>query len=204
MPPRRREIELSVERPVGPGSAPGAVARLTARWEPGPDGERPSPAELKRALDEILADLDALVGPPLAAAPIARPDRELGELVETYRPRQRELVDLLQADNEITPGEHALLAAYLGGRASAPTPVPRGTESLADRPIAAVPIIAAERSSPPSRSVAELLRAYEIASLRQAGAVRARRQISFAEYMALKQHFERAEAEGKPAARRTS
>jgi hypothetical protein len=42
--------------------------------------------------------------------------------------------------------------------------------------------------------VPELLRTFQIETLRQAGAVRARRQISFEEYMALKRHFEAASA----------
>jgi hypothetical protein len=42
--------------------------------------------------------------------------------------------------------------------------------------------------------VEELLHTYQITSLRQAGAVRARRQISFDEYMSLKRHFAASEA----------
>ena len=38
---------------------------------------------------------------------------------------------------------------------------------------------------------------YAVDSLKQAGAVRARREISFAEYMALKRHFQEAEANGE-------
>jgi len=196
VPVRRREVELSVERPVGPGGPPGSVARLAARFDAGPDGDGPTPAELRTALDRLSADLDALVGPLLAAAPIARADRDLAELVETYRPRQKALVDVLRDDGELTVGEHELLSAYL---TSAPerAPAPPGPRPLAERPLAAVPIaaapIATERSLPASRPIPELLRTYQITSLRQAGAVRARRQISFAEYMALKRHFEEAE-----------
>ena len=194
---RRREVELSVERPVGPGAPPGSVARLAARFDAGPGGEGPTPAELRTALDQLSADLDALVGPLLAAAPISRPDRELTELVETYRPRQRDLVDLLRDDGELTPTEHERLIAYLDARPAAGAPASRSPEQIVERPIASVPIAAAplavERSLPASRPVAELLRTYQINSLRQAGAVRARRQISFAEYMALKRHFEETE-----------
>jgi hypothetical protein len=42
------------------------------------------------------------------------------------------------------------------------------------------------------------LRVYQINSLKQAGAVRARREISFSEYMALKRHFQEAEARVEP------
>ncbi len=200
---RRREVELSVERPVGPGAPPGSIARLAARFDAGPGGEGPSPAELRAALDQLSADLDALVGPLLAAAPIARPDRELTELVETYRPRQRDLVDLLRDDGELTPTEHERLIGYLEARPAAGAPAPRGPEPNVERPIASVPIaavpLAVERSLPASRPVAELLRTFQISSLRQAGAVRARRQISFAEYMALKRHFEETERGPHPA-----
>ena len=172
--------------------------RLSAKFELPPDGSGPDHSELARALDELQADLDGLVGPPLAAAPAARPDRDLTELVETYRPRQRELVDLLLGEGELTAGEHARLVEYLGAPpapAEAPYPPP---ERRIETPIAAVPIIAG-RGDEGARPVEELLRIYQIGSLKQAGAVRARREISFAEYMALKRHFQGAEA---PAERR--
>ncbi len=168
------------------------MVRLTARFEVGDAGSPPTPAELAGALDALREDLDALVGPPIAAAPIARPDRELTELVETYRPRQRELVDLLLADGEITSAEHHRLREYLAlpSKEAPPADVAaRPVPILTDAPIAAVPL-AVERTPTPGRPVPELLATYQIASLRQAGAVRARRQISFGEYMALKRHFE--------------
>jgi len=194
---RRREIELSVERPIGPDPGSRGTVRLTARFELSDDAKNPSHGELAAALEVLKSDLESLVGAPIAAAPIARGDRELTELVETYRPRQRELVDLLLADGEITPGEHRRLAEYLALQPKDGTaaPHPRPTPALVDAPIAAVPI-AVERSSEPGRPVPELLERYQITSLRQAGAVRAKRDISFAEYMALKRHFEQ---ESKPA-----
>ncbi len=208
---RRREIELSVERPLGAlGDGVGTV-RLTVRIEPGDDGARPGPAELKQELEALTEDLNALVGPPIAALPAVRPDRPLAELVDTYRPRQRELIDLLREEGELTGGEHARLVDYLaslseGRPREVAAPPPGETERL----IATVPI---ERpaappmrreaaggpsslSTEPARPVPELLRTSQITSLRQAGAVRARRQISFAEYMALKRHFE--ESAGAP------
>jgi hypothetical protein len=194
VPLRRREIELSLERPL-PGDADGRV-RLSARFDA--DGEEPpTPAELASALDGLRADLEVLVGVPIAAAGVARPARELSELVSAYRPRQRELVDLLRDEGEISAAEHARLVEYLAAAAPvAPAPPTTPTAStgparpaLDDRPIAAAPIVA-ERPTEGVRPVADLLRQYQIESLKQAGAVRARRQISFAEYMALKRHFE--------------
>jgi len=193
VPVRRREIELSVERPLRGDNPSGGVVRLAAKFEVGADGSGPDHSELARALDDLQADLDGIVGPLLAAAPIGRPDRDLTELVETYRPRQRELVDLLRDEGELTAGEHARLVEYLSAPpapAEAPAPLP---ERRAETPIAAVPIVAA-RTEEPGRPVAELLRTYQISSLKQAGAVRGRREISFAEYMALKRHFQEAEA----------
>jgi hypothetical protein len=192
---RRRETELSLERPVGPDGPAGGVVRLSVRLESTESGAPPSLSELAEALDGLKADLDALLGAPLAALPLARADRDLAELVETYRPRQRELVDLLRDDGEITAAEHGRLVAYLsaesiGPRAVLPTerPPPRF-----DQPIAAVPI-SAERLPETMRPVADLIRQYQIATLKQAGAVRARRQISFEEYMALKRHFQPGDA----------
>jgi hypothetical protein len=187
--PRPREVELAVERPAA-GGAPGELVRLVARFAVPEGAEGPSPQELAQALDRLRADLDALVGPPLAAAPALRPDRDLPELVETYRPRQRELVDLLRDEGELTASEHARLVEYLAVVRTAPPPASR-EPSLADAPLAAAPV-ASERPPERARSVPELLRTYQIESLRQAGAVRARRQISFEEYMALKRHFESA------------
>ncbi len=207
---RRRQVELSVERPLGARGPDGAVARLSATFDAGPNGEGPSPQELATALDELVQQLEGVLGPSLGALPAQRTDRELEELVETYRPRQRELVDALLADGEITAGEHASLVAALpvspASRrpASSPPserPAPSALPGAAETPLAAVPI-AAEPRLPPARPVPELLRAFQISNLRQAGAVRARRQISFAEYMALKRHFESTEASsGGPAPR---
>jgi hypothetical protein len=195
---RRRETELSLERPLGPEGPAGGVVRLSVRLDSAADGTPPSPTELAEALDGLKADLDALLGAPLAALPATRADRELSELIGTYRPRQRELVDLLRDEGEITPTEHVRLVEYLTAAApSSKTPRPAITraEPTFDQPIAAMPI-AAERLPETTRPVAELIRQYQIASLKQAGAVRARRQISFEEYMALKRHFQPREAGG--------
>ena len=193
MPLRRREIELTVERPLRPDSPGSGTVRLSARFEVAPEGSPPDHAELARALDDLQADLDGLVGSALAAAPALRPDRELTELVETYRPRQRELVDLLLGEGELTPGEHARLVEYLGAPPAPAEPRAPLPERRLETPIAAVPIMAG-RSDEGARPVPELLRLYQIGSLKQAGAVRARREISFSEYMALKRHFQEAEA----------
>jgi hypothetical protein len=213
---RRREVELSVERPLEPDRPAAGTVRLTVRFEGGEGSERPSPSELAQELDALRADLEAMVGLPIAAVPTARPDRELTELIETYRPRQRELVDLLRDEGGLTPSEHARLVEYLALRETEPKPRTTLPASESERLIAMVPIdrepVRTPRpgvaEAPPSRPtpapgvrpVPELLRAYQISSLRQAGAVRARRQISFAEYMALKRHFEEDAANrGKPA-----
>lgn len=206
MNPRRRDLELSVERPLGPDRG-GAIVRLTVRFEPGEEGVGPSVAELTHELEALTEEMNALVGLPIAAAPIGRAERELTELIETYRPRQRELIDLLLGEGELTDGEHARLVEYLAAGAPSPPSRAASASSLAEteRLIATVPIDRAPSSvarpgpspaAPPTkpggtpRTVPELLRTYEITTLRQAGAVRARRQISFAEYMALKRHFE--------------
>jgi hypothetical protein len=180
-------VELVVERP-GTADGTGERVRLTARFEVNEGADGPSPQELAQALDRLRADLDTLVGPPLAAAPVLRPDRELAELVTTYHPRQRELLDLLRDEGELTAGEYDLLVDYLSLDEARPPPLTPAT-TVVDAPLAAAPVVA-ERLPDRARPVPELLRAFQIESLRQAGAVRARRQISFEEYMALKRHFE--------------
>jgi len=189
---RRREVELTVERPLRADSPGAGTVRLSAKFDVG-DANGPSHADLARALDDLQADLDGLVGPLLAAAPVTRPDRDLTELVETYRPRQRELVDLLLAEGELTNTEHGRLVEYLRAPPAPAEPAVTVLERRYDAPIAAAPALAA-RTDENARPVPELLRTYQIGSLKQAGAVRARREISFAEYMALKRHFQEAEA----------
>lgn len=172
---------------------------MTHRFELDAAGAAPSAAELRERLNELEHDLDTLVGPVAHTTGPSRPERGLAELVETYRPRQKELIDLLHEEGEITSGEHALLAAQFPpagtARATPPRPAePSPLPHLAAERAAPVP---AERGLPAARPVPELLRLYQITTLRQAGAVRARRQISFAEYMALKRHFEAAEPSGE-------
>lgn len=164
--------------------------RLVARFEVAEGAESPSPQELAQALDRLRADLVVLVGAPLAAAPALRPDRDLPELVDTYHPRQRELIDLLREEGELTGGEHDRLVEYLAVPRTAPPPA-MPSPAISDAPLAAAPVLA-ERLPDRARPVPELLRTFQIETLRQAGAVRARRQISFEEYMALKRHFESA------------
>ncbi len=184
---RPREIELVVERSASPDGS-GERVRLSAHFEVPGGAEGPSPSELAHALDRLRADLDVLVGAPLAAAPALRPDRDLPELVDTYHPRQRELIDLLREEGGLTETEHGRLVEYLAlGRSMPPPPAP--PPLVVDAPLAAAPVLA-ERLPDRARAVPELLRTFQIESLRQAGAVRARRQISFEEYMALKRHFE--------------
>jgi hypothetical protein len=185
MAPRRTEYELSVEQEL-PASANGAPrrARLTARFH----GEAEDPAPTESDLAGSLRDLVDRLARAAEAAGLgrrpseARPDRPLSELLETYRPRQMELVELLHADGELTDGEYAALRSGTSASVAEPPALSPGPP----------PPSAAPRSA--SRSVEELLRTYQISSLRQAGAVRARRQISFDEYMSLKRHFAASEA----------
>jgi hypothetical protein len=182
---RRREYELSVEQEL-PAAADGAPrrARLTTRFTGESGDAEPDDAELTRSLRELadrLARASESAGLRRGMASGPRPERALDELLETYRPRQMELVELLHADGELTDAEYAALRARVAERP---------TEGASPSAPAASP------STPPrtgGRPVEELLRTYQITSLRQAGAVRARRQISFEEYMSLKRHFATAE-----------
>jgi hypothetical protein len=188
MAPRRKEYELSVEQEL-PASTDGAPrrARLTARF-PTESGEADlDEDELARSLRELVDRLArasdaAAVGRGAGSGP--RPERALEELLETYRPRQVELVELLHADGELTDREYALLRARV---------VERPPETESPKASAGAPV---DTPRTGARPVEELLRTYQITSLRQAGAVRARRQISFDEYMSLKRHF----APSEPAA----
>jgi len=183
-----------------PETPSAGTVRLAAKFEVPANEAAPNHSELARALDELRADLDGLVGPLLAGVPGSRSDRDLTELVETYRPRQRELVDLLLGEGELTSGEHARLVDYLGAPPAPAERPSRPEEPRVDAPIAAAPALA-PRADDRIRPVPELIRQYRIDSLKQAGAVRARREISFGEYMALKRHFQEAEAgtEGRAA-----
>lgn len=195
------DLELSVERELAP--APGGAprrARLTRRFLVDPKGVAPTEEEIGRAIAALDAELDrSLSFLPPGSVPVARADRGADELVESYRPRQVELVDLLEAEGEVSAGEARLLREHLS-RAPPPATAPSAPAvsvaarerphepPMTDRPIAAAPL-AGDRTPTSPRPVPELLERYRIESLKQAGAVRARRQISFEEYMALKRHF---------------
>jgi hypothetical protein len=183
MAPRRKEYELAVEQEL-PAASDGAPrrARLTARFSTESGEGEPDDAELARSLRELadrLARASESAGIGRAPGSGPRQDRSVEELMETYRPRQVELVELLHADGELTDGEYAVLRARVttlpAGAPKGPTAPPTASPRMTGRP------------------VEELLRTYQITSLRQAGAVRARRQISFEEYMSLKRHFAAAE-----------
>jgi hypothetical protein len=184
---RRVQIDLSVEREVEDAAGTRRRIRLVGRYATEPDGAAPSAEELVAAVAALQTELDTAVGAP---APVVREDRPILELVETYRPRQRELVDLLLDEKELTPGEALTMREYLAQQVQ-PVPDPAGVP-VTDRPIAAAPL-ANDRSPSSARPVPDLLRLYRIESLKQAGAVRARRQISYEEYMSLKRHFPPAE-----------
>jgi hypothetical protein len=185
----RTEVVLSVEQEAAVPGQPPRRLRLEARFAIG--SRPPSAADLGEALgrlDRELSEAATLAG-YAPTAPV-RADRPVAELVETYRPRQSELVELLLAEGEISPGEAEGLRAYLASPVAvgAPSAPPRDEVPVVDRPIAAAPL-ENDRTTGRARTVSELLSTYRIESLRQAGAVRARRQISFEEYMALKRHF---------------
>ena len=202
MPLKRTEIELSVERELSATPVePAARARLTARYVLASEGPPPTAEELRRAFEELRGELTAAVGSaPPGELTLPRRERELAELVETSRPRQSELVELLREEGELTEREHRLLVEYLRETPARPPPRREGPTGPAGAnpepapsppyspPLAAAPL-EVDRTPILPRPVPELLAAYQITSLKQAGAVRARRQISFEEYMALKRHF---------------
>jgi hypothetical protein len=191
---RRTEIELTVERalPFDP-TGPARVARMATRYALPPDASAPTDAELAEAFAELVAQLDRAVA--LLPQSRARPDRELSELIDTYRPRQPELIDLLREEGELTTPEYELLKAHL---LTTPREGSVAAPPLARAPISARPL-SNDRTTAMPRAVSALLTEYQITSLKQAGAVRARRQISYDEYMALKRHFTASE-ENPPAA----
>jgi hypothetical protein len=187
---RRVDIELSVEREMSTDPArPGPVARLSARFRTEPEGADISTEEIAEAIAELRQELDRSLAKLPGGEP--RADRDLTELVETYRPRQQELVDLLRDEGDLTEVEYGRLTAYLGGRSTpAPRPMqPARIVAPADSPGLAAAPLANDRAPSTARPVESLIEEYQILSLKQAGAVRARRQISYDEYMALKQHF---------------
>ena len=191
----RASLTLRIEReivdPQG-GTERVSLAAVFGSGAPGP-GAEPSMEELREALIRLRTDLEGTLVGERRPGPAPR---SLQELVETYRPRQQELVGLLEAEGEITGPEANLLLAYLAQGERPPvagTPEAPGIPPPTDRPIAALPL-ENDRTPSTARPVAQLLELYRIETLKQAGAVRARRQISFEEYMALKRHFSAASA----------
>ncbi|MGA7923944.1 MAG: hypothetical protein WCA77_08220 [Thermoplasmata archaeon] len=192
MPRKPNSIEVSVERYTSGGEgAPARVIKLTATIDPEGEDGFPSPEELNHVFTTLTQRLDAALEAgeePMTA--VRGDERGIDELIETYRPRQRELVDLLRAEGEISPREADLLRSHLESRAPRvpPPPAPEyGREPNFPRQDPSPTNV--DRIEPVPRPIGELLDTYQIETLKQAGAVRARRQISFAEYMALKRHF---------------
>lgn len=177
-------VDLTLERTVVNAQGQPVTVRVTRRRDPSLEG---SDADARAAaIAQLTAELEAavaLVAPGAASA--ARVDRSLAELIDAYHPRQAELLDLLRDEGELSSGEYDRLRAHLA--APAPQAPPAGIP-ITERPIAAAPL-ENDRAPVVPRPVDELIRTYQIASLKQAGAVRARRQISYDEYMALKRHF---------------
>jgi hypothetical protein len=192
---RRTGLDLTVEREVVDAEGNPKRFRLTGRFDVDPDGVPPTPEEVREQLRSLSEELDRGIPQGLAPALPKRPDRPLAELIETYRPRQVELLDLLLDEGEITEGECGRLRQHLAERAVAAAP----DMAVIDRPIAAAPL-AFDRAPTVPRPVPELLELYRIESLKQAGAVRGRRQISYEEYMALKRHFSATETAASSAA----
>ena len=200
MPTKRPEWDLSIERVVlvGPGAEPATI-RFTARFAEGTDV--PDPTEVASTIRTLIDQMVRALPPDLPSAPaLPRPERGIQELLETYRPRQPELVDLLRDEGQLSAGEYAQLKRHLSATptpalpaGSAPHAGDSGEPPLVERPLAAAPL-AHDRTPATPRPVAQLLELYRIESVKQAGAVRARRQISYDEYMAIKAHFAPAEA----------
>lgn len=194
---RRKEIELTVEQEL-PSAADGARRRawLTGRFASEPTEVAPTVEQLRVALRGLAEELDrAVEGWGSGSASRPHPERTLAELVETYRPRQPELVELLHEEGELSDREYELLRARVGTPEGAGPPGGGTSAGVRERGAPGTSASAEPHARSVPRPVPELLRTYQISSLRQAGAVRARRQISFEEYMALKKHFVSQESE---------
>lgn len=192
MPRKLNAIEVSVERYTSGGEgAPARVIKLTASIDPSGDDGFPSPEEINEVFTTLTRRLDAALDSAEGSVTSPRgEERSIEELVETYRPRQRELVDLLRAEGEISSREANLLSSHLESRGPrAPTPSAADSGREAGVSYREPSMTNVDRIEPVPRPIGELLDTYQIETLKQAGAVRARRQISFAEYMALKRHF---------------
>jgi hypothetical protein len=201
MPQKPRLFQLEVERnlPLGERGEPTRVS-LKARFESAEGASAPSEAEMAEALRALVERLDAILPrSETAAVTPPRAERSLEELLEAYHPRQIELVDLLRDEGQLSSTEHATLMAQLSahppssvGVMARPAEAGPGEPPVIERPLAALPL-ANDRTPSTPRPVEELLKLYRIESVKQAGAVRARRQISFDEYMAIKAHFARSD-----------
>jgi len=189
---------LSVERSVRrAGADEPTIVRLSETLETDAEGRLTDPAEVGRTVARLADELERALASAEVGGGSARRDRTLAELIHAYRPRQGELVDLLADEGELTAGEVATLRAYLESGEVTTAPLRASSSPVPPSPLAAAPL-AHDRTPEIPRPVAELLERFEIQNLKQAGAVRARRQISYEEYMALKRHFASSDREGTP------
>lgn len=189
---RGREVEFSVEREVFDAAGVPRRLRVASRYVIDEGAGAPTAADLASAVTQLDRELEGAVAQAGFRGSSARADRGRTELLETYRPRRSQLIDALLADGEVTEGEAKILREALPARAPAlPTrdlAPDRALVPETDRPLAAMPL-SVDRAPSSPRPVPELLATFQIATLKQAGAIRARRQISYDEYMALKRHF---------------
>ncbi|MCI4357561.1 MAG: hypothetical protein L3J95_04235 [Thermoplasmata archaeon] len=198
---RGREVELSVEREVLDAVGVPRRIRVSAHFSIEEGSTGPSPIELAAALRDLDKELDSARAEAGFRGPVPRADRSRTELLETYRPRRPQLVEALLADGEVTPAEAEILRSALptAPRSEGASTVPKAAFADTDRPLAAMPL-SNDRTPNVPRPVPELLATFQIGSLKQAGAIRARRQISYDEYMALKRHFGALETSSGPVA----
>jgi hypothetical protein len=193
MPARRDRLEISLEEDF-PSAGDEPPRRLTLTWQLTPPEEGTIPWEEIRATIEELRNLlkasrEVLVPPEGGPWPtVPHEERSLEELLETYRPRSKELVDALLWEGQLTPTEHErLLQAVTQGPARREGSPPRGEDGGSERPPSQSP--SSRRGGRPPRSPQELVAELHLQDLKDANRARFQRLISYEEWVRLKEYF---------------
>ncbi|MDE1820140.1 MAG: hypothetical protein KGJ23_07650 [Euryarchaeota archaeon] len=198
MPGKPQGITVSVEEEALPaGDTPARRVHLAMTLQPA-EGAEVTTEEVQAAVKLLSHHLESAIatlseGGPSGAGP--RPDRPLPDLLETYRPRNLELVDALLWEGELTPTEHQVLqAAVRTPPERASKGPPPKTAPPPEAPLATIAPSASSSQGPARtspRSVDALLRELDLKDMRDANRARGRRMISYEEWAALKSHFEK-------------
>jgi hypothetical protein len=170
---KQKEVVICLEGEVFRGGdvAPWKL-KLSTTIEPDEGGKvterdiMDATENLRNILSSALRSAGTSESAVAVPTPTVGPPRSLEVLNQVYTPRSVEHVDALMWEGQITAAEHSLLVSSMRGKSTPSQPVSRR-----------------------QRGIEEMVRELRIESLRDANMARAKEQVSYEEWTALKRHF---------------